>query len=70
MTDYVKEYIETFGEDIKKKTRTPAATDLFQVDNNSKELDVERKEIFEHTVAKMLYVSKRARLDISLTIAF
>lgn len=70
MKDYIKESIDSYKEEIKEKVPTPARKDLFDIDTTSEKLEDERMEIFHHIVAKILYVSKRARPDISTTIAF
>ena len=49
---------------------TPAKKDLFTVDDGSEQLDEQQGEIFHSVVAKLLYVSKRARTDAQLAIAF
>jgi hypothetical protein len=70
MKDYLKEAIADFGEDIVKSAATPAKRDLFEIDENSPVLTTEKRETFHRVVAKLLYVSKRGRLDIQLTTAF
>ena len=71
MKDYINECIDVFGRnDIKKKASTPARHDLFDTNEKSNKIDSKRAEIFHHIVAKLLYVSKRARLDIETTISF
>ena len=72
MESYIKEVIQFF--DAKSKitslAATPAKANLFSVDTTSKRLDKERSKIFHHCIAKLLYVSKRCRLDIMLTVSF
>ena len=73
MIEYLRECIETFEEEdseISKKCATPGKHDLFKVDNDSPKLTEERAEKFHNIVAKLLYVSKRARLDIDLAVSF
>jgi hypothetical protein len=70
MKDYIKEAIDEFGEDITRSAATPAKRDLFDIDENSGELTKVEGETFHSIVAKLLYVSKRCRLDIQLAIAF
>ncbi len=51
--------------------RTSAASDdLFIVDKNAEKLREEGAMAFHNFVAKMLYISKRARPDVSTAIAF
>jgi hypothetical protein len=70
MKDYLKEAIADFGEDIVKSAATPAKRDLFDINDDSTALPSKKKEIFHSVVAKLLYVSKRGRLDIQLATAF
>ena len=70
MKEYIKEAIADFGENISKIAATPAKKDLFDIDETSGELTTKDRETFHSIVAKLLYVSKRARLDIELPIAF
>lgn len=71
--EYIKESIESFtetGDSVKGHANTPAKHDLFTVGMESPLLDEEKYTIFHHIVSKLLYVSKRARLDIDLYISF
>ena len=73
MCDYVKEMLESFPVKFKPtdKALTPAAEDLFgQGKGESKLLDAEGVENFHATVAKGLFLSKRARPDIQTAEAF
>ena len=73
MKDYITESIEQFeqhGDTITEGPKTPAANTLFDIDDNSPQLDEKKAETFHSVVAKLLYVSMRARLDIALSIAF
>ena len=49
---------------------SPARGNLFTVDTMSPKLEEERKALFHHCVAKLLYASKRCRLDTLLAISF
>jgi len=71
MKEYLKEAIVDSGMDASKVAPTPAKKDLFTVDNGSKQLDKRQGKHFHGIVAKLLYVSKRARTDAQLaSIAF
>ena len=70
MSRYSKEAIEDFGEDIGRTSATPAAKTLFDIDENSPKLSTEKAELFHSIVAKLLYVSLRARIDIQLPVVF
>jgi hypothetical protein len=49
---------------------TLAKKDLFTADDGPDQLDKQQGENFHSIVAKLLYVSKRARTDTQLAIAF
>jgi hypothetical protein len=49
---------------------TPAAHNLFTVDENSPKLDTKQKEIFHTITAKLLYLAKRGRPDILTAVAY
>jgi hypothetical protein len=68
MTAMVEQVIEEMG--VNSSARTPATNELFQVDEKSPALDKERKERFHSTVAKLLYMAKRARPDILTAVSF
>ena len=71
MNDYIEEYIASYGEEISKNnTKTSTNSKLFNVDVHSIKLSEDKSDIFHHIVAKLLFVMKRVRLDISTTIAF
>ena len=69
----MKESIQTFEDyntEVTEKANTPAKGTLFEVDPKSPQLDTAKSEAFHHIVSKLLYVSKRARVDNNLAIAF
>jgi hypothetical protein len=70
MKDYMKEAIADFGESITREAMTPAKKTLFEIDESSGALTEANRETFHSVVAKLLYMSKRGRLDIQLPIAF
>jgi hypothetical protein len=70
MSRYTKESIDEFMGEIKKSSPTPATKDLFDIKENSPKLNKSKSENFHSIVAKLLYVSKRARADIQLPVAF
>ena len=69
MKDQILECFEAFGELVMKDTNNPAKHNLFNLDE-SKSLNEKKMELFHHIVEKLLYVSKRARVDINLSISF
>jgi hypothetical protein len=70
MKEYIKEAIADFGEDITRTAATPAKKNLFDIDESAAPLSRKDAENFHSVVAKLLYVSKRSRLDIQLAVAF
>ena len=64
MKEYLEESIGSFGEDMGKKANIPAKGGLFKTDETSKDLNEDNSEIFYHIASKLLFVTKRARLDI------
>ena len=70
MCDYVNEMIEDFSEDLKGKVTSIASENLFKVDKASPLLNKDKAKEFHTTVAKALFLAKRARPDIQTTVAF
>ena len=70
MVQYLKETLSDFPEDIVKNSLTPAATHLFEVDDESEKLNPEKAASFHKTVAKLIFLSKRGCPDTQLTISF
>ena len=68
MQEYINECIETFDE-VMKKENTPAKHNLFEV-SDEKKMSEGKMEVFHHILVKLLYVSKRARIDIDLAVYF
>jgi hypothetical protein len=54
----------------RKRIATAAPDDLFKVDEDAVKLDQAKARAFHNITAKGIYVTKRARPDISLSIAF
>ena len=70
MTEYVDDMIDKFSEKITGTVNTPAAENLFQVNETSRKLNNNKAQEFHTIVAKGLFLCKRARPDIQTTIAF
>ena len=70
MSDYVKECLAEFPEQIDKEAKTPAAATLFEVCDKIPRLNPEQAKIFHRIVAKLLFVCKRSRPDIQVPIVF
>ncbi len=70
MLDYVEKIIDDFPEVISSPAKTPASEHLFKVDEDTPKIDADRAEIFHTTIAKCLFLCKRARPDIQVAVAF
>ena len=72
MQRYVEEMLGNFSHpnDIRKEVTSPASENLFRIDESSKLLESDRAQSFHTTVAKGLFLCKRARPDIMTAIAF
>jgi hypothetical protein len=68
MTKYVSDILKE--NNVLKKSISPAADLLFQVNDESELLDEKDCEIFHSVVAKILYLAKRARGDVLPATAF
>jgi hypothetical protein len=75
--DVIKEWEDStsklddgFERVIKRQIATAAPDDLFKVDEDQVKLGKEKAKYFHTIVAMMLYVTKRARPDTALSIAF
>ena len=63
------EAIETYGEDLDKKLTTPASSHIFIANEQAKQIDEEKRKLFHSIVAKLLYMMKRAILDLETAIS-
>ena len=73
MADYTKECIKIFNKVSPLELGTKlsaAASNLFDFDEDSKNLSPRKAEAFHSLVAKFLFVTKRARPDTSRSISF
>ncbi len=70
MKEHIKGAIADFPEDITRDAATPAAKYLFETSDTDEKLSPELADKFHRIVAKLLYVTQRARVDILLAIAF
>ena len=70
MNDYVATIVDNAPDDMKGVMNTPAAKHLFEVDGSTPRLSEEKAEFFHMMVAKLLFLCKRPRPDISTAIDF
>ena len=70
MKDYVKEMLDEFPTKFTKNDTAvnPGSTGLFD-EGNTRKLDEKQADLFHSIVAKALFLSKRARLDIQPVVA-
>ena len=68
MSTYTNEICKEYG--IEGKAETPAANDLFEIDDESPKLGNKERERFHRTVAQCLYAVSRTRPDASLAVIF
>lgn len=68
MSGYVDNLLKRYN--VKKTAKTPATKDLFTVNEKAPLCDKVEKEEFHHRVAVLLYLAKRVRPDILLTVSF
>ena len=69
MVDYMTKMVDEFPFPLTKSVPTPAAENVFQVDETSPLLDQERAEIFHTFVAKALFACKHSRCDLQVAVA-
>lgn len=70
MMDYVQGILDELPDDMDGESATPAASFLFDIDEECEKLDTETAEFFHHNTAKLLFLCKRARPDIQTAVAF
>jgi hypothetical protein len=70
MKDYLTEAIDESGLAITKSATSPASKDLFNISAASPFLTKAEGIVFHSVVAKLLYVSIRARMDLLLAVSF
>ena len=72
---YMFDYIEQVLSEVDSKlmagaSTTPAATHLFEVDDDAVKLNKKEADAFHRNVARLLFLSKRARPDLQTAVAF
>ena len=70
MPDHIKEAIDAFGEELGRTAPNPASKGIFNVNPDSPKLEESQRKKFHSIVQKLLWISKRARPDIMVPIAF
>ncbi|MHA7927606.1 MAG: reverse transcriptase domain-containing protein, partial [Marinobacter sp.] len=71
MRDYIENMLAELPSDMDGVATTPATLRLFEVNETDPSfLSAETSDLFHHNVAKLLFLCKRARLDIQTAVAF
>ena len=71
MIDYIDDFLSELPDDMRGTAVTPAAAHIFETNTEDPVLlNLIDRELFHHRVAKLLYLSKRARPDIQLPVAY
>jgi hypothetical protein len=68
MCGYLDKTIE--GKKLRAGVRSPCTAAVFEIDNSAKELTVEERAMFHTDVYRLLYMSKRTRMDIMVGVSF
>ena len=67
--DYIGKTIDDIPEDMKEESATPAVNYLFDIVEDTTKLYQSDKDLFHHFESQILYLSRRARLDIHLPVS-
>ena len=70
MFDCIKDVLDELPEEFHGRAETPAYNHLFDVEKESEKPNKEYGSLFNHLVAKLLYVSNRASPDIRTALYF
>ena len=70
MYGFLEDVHEEAQEDMNGRSKWPANNKLFDVDTKSPKLSIHDQDYFYQMIARLLFVAKRARLDIQLTVTF
>ena len=70
MYNYLEDILDEAPVDFDGEDVTLAVSDLFTVNLTHRKLDTSTAVLFHRTVAKFLYIAKRARPDLQVAMAF
>ena len=70
MVDHIKEAIDDFPEECISSVNSPAGMHLFEVNSSDNLIPENERRTFHKIVAKLLFISNRARPDIVVPISF
>ena len=70
MFKYIQEIIDESPEEFVGKAEAPAATHLFEVDDEKKPINEDKSRLYHRLTAKLLYLCKRAPPDMQTAVSF
>jgi len=70
MVEYIDSMLESLPESIGGESATPVGNHLFTVNPCAPPLHTSESKCFQHYVAKLLFLCKRARPDLQTAVAF
>jgi hypothetical protein len=70
MYDYLEDILEEMPDDMNGTAPTAASDNLFDVDEDSPQLNEKESDFFHRTTARLLFAAKRARLDLQVEVAY
>ena len=68
MINYIGKILDNIPEDMKGESATHAAHHLFYIAEDTTKISQADADLFRYFVAQLIYLSKRARLDIQLAV--
>ena len=70
MIKYIGKIIDDIPEDMKGESATPTSHHLFDIVEDATKLSQVDVDLFHHFLAQLIYLSKRERPDIQLSVSF
>ena len=70
MVEYIGKIIDNITEYMKEESATPDAHHLFYIAEDATKISQADAVLFHHSVAQLLYISKRACPDIQIAVSF
>jgi hypothetical protein len=68
--DYLEDILDEMPDDMNGMAPTPASDNLFNVDDDSPQLNEKESDFFHRTTARLLFAAKRARPDLQVVVAY
>jgi hypothetical protein len=70
MYDYLEDILDEMPDDMNGMAPTPASDNLFDVDDDSPQLNEKESDFFHRTTTRLLFAAKRARTDLQVAVAY